>query len=358
MKELFSITLSVFLILVFLMILTFSDMTGYILFLVFLLFGILNIFFNVEMPDPIIRGYKFIGIKLKDHTKTKASPTKTKKDDSDNSDLVRDISDKLSQTLSIGNVILYAILLIVFYVISVSLFLVWVVVGILYVMNTFFNVYMPNALVEIYKQFGVKLNVFSEKEDTTSTTNNNNNNNNNKTKTKTKISLTSDNMMPPLSDAPQNANVPPTTGPVVPTPSAGPPSKKDQVFHIKGGFDYAKARDVCRSYGAVLATHEQIENAHKKGAEWCDYGWSEDAMVLYPTQKKSWSIYQESEFPQKCGIPGVNGGYNNDLLQKLGANCYGKKPDGKAPPFAYPPKKKVKNPDYEVSPFNYSKWKI
>jgi hypothetical protein len=130
----------------------------------------------------------------------------------------------------------------------------------------------------------------------------------------------------------------------------------DQVFHVKGGFDYTMARAVCRSYGATLATYDQIENAHKKGAEWCDYGWSEDGMVLYPTQRKSWAIYQESDIPQKCGIPGVNGGYNNDETQQLGANCYGKKPEGKVPPFAYPPKKKSNLPDYDISPFNYSKW--
>jgi hypothetical protein len=118
------------------------------------------------------------------------------------------------------------------------------------------------------------------------------------------------------------------------------------------------ARAVCRSYGATLATYDQIENAHKKGAEWCDYGWSEDGMVLYPTQRQSWAKYQESEVPQKCGIPGVNGGYNTDLTQLLGANCFGKKPAGTVPPFSYPPKKKSQTPDYEVSPFNYKKWNL
>jgi hypothetical protein len=81
-------------------------------------------------------------------------------------------------------------------------------------------------------------------------------------------------------------------------------------------------------------------------------------MVLYPTQRKSWGIYQESEVPQKCGIPGVNGGYNNDHNQQLGVNCYGKKPAGTPPPFAYPAKKKTQTPEYEISPFNYTNWNI
>jgi len=222
---------------------------------------------------------------------------------------------------------------------------------------------MPDWIVEFYNKIGINLKKISPEEKSNTKPIDNLidkiKGDTDKTDTKTKISLTSNNYMPPLSDAPQEAPIPPLPDkPVVPTPSAGPPSKNEQVFHIKGAFDYTSAREVCKSYGAVLANHEQVENAYKKGAEWCDYGWSEDGMVLYPTQKKSWSIYQETDIPQKCGIPGVNGGYNNDTSQQLGANCYGKKPNGKPPPFAYPPKKPVVTPEYEVSPFNYTKWKI
>ena len=138
--------------------------------------------------------------------------------------------------------------------------------------------------------------------------------------------------------------------------SAADLSNQNQAFHVQGLFDYTTARSVCKAYGAKLATFDQIKKAHDKGAEWCDYGWSEDSMVLFPTQYKSWSIYKETDEPQRCGIPGVNGGYNNDVGQQLGANCFGKRPKGTLPPFSYPKTKQSHPPEYTVSPFNYTSW--
>jgi len=132
----------------------------------------------------------------------------------------------------------------------------------------------------------------------------------------------------------------------------------NEVFHVQGQFDYAMSRAVCKSYGAQLATYDQIKSSHEKGAEWCEYGWSEDSMVLYPTQYSSWEKFKESDDPQRCGIPGVNGGYNNDTSQQLGANCYGKKPAGKITPFSYPKVKARPTPEYSVSPFNYTSWSV
>ena len=235
---------------------------------------------------------------------------------------------------------------------------------------------MPDFMVDLYNKIGIKLKRIKIQDSPTAKpiqdivdkikNMNNTDTDKNKNSKQKVIPLTSDTLMPYPSGIPSvvpAANTTPSSIqssalPLTSTGNAGPPSKNEQVFHVKGDFDYSMSRAICKSYGAQLATYDQIDKAHKKGAEWCDYGWSEDGMVLYPTQRKSWEIYQQSDVPQKCGIPGVNGGYNNDLLQKLGANCYGKKPDGKAPPFSYPPKKKVKTPEYEVSPFNYSKWKI
>ncbi len=226
------------------------------------------------------------------------------------------------------------------------LFAVFLLFGILYILNIFFNFHMPDYIVDLYSSIGIKLKKISPQEEPTAKP----------------IQDVYQQLKGGSDPQPVRKETPLTSTTLMPKPPApatlGSPSKNEQVFHVKGGFDYSMARAVCRSYGATLATYDQIENAHKKGAEWCNYGWSEDGMVLYPTQRKSWGIYQESDVPQKCGIPGVNGGYNNDLSQQLGANCYGKKPDGKPPPFAYPPKKKTQTPDYEVSPFNYSKWKI
>ena len=103
---------------------------------------------------------------------------------------------------------------------------------------------------------------------------------------------------------------------------------KEQVFHLpenKYSFDDSKA--ICKAYGARLASHEEMNNAHKNGADWCTYGWSKDQMALYPTQKEKWDKLQTLKgHEQDCGRPGLNGGYINDEEMKYGINCYGAKP--------------------------------
>jgi hypothetical protein len=131
---------------------------------------------------------------------------------------------------------------------------------------------------------------------------------------------------------------------------------KPEVYHINGKFDYSMARSVCKAYDATLATLNQIKDTYKKGGEWCDYGWSEDEMVLYPTQESSWKKYQEGN-KQQCGLPGINGGYNTYLNQQLGVNCYGVKPTGKMPIIQMAPIEKKTFPKQgTVSPFNYTQW--
>jgi hypothetical protein len=141
---------------------------------------------------------------------------------------------------------------------------------------------------------------------------------------------------------------------------------KNQTFHVQGQFDYMNAKAVCKAYGGKLANIKQVTDAYEKGAEWCNYGWSDDNMVLFPTQYKTWQSYQELGRKELCGRPGVNGGYNNHLLQQLGANCFGKKPklNGPMPTQPIPHEivdKRVeywqnKLPSLTVSPFNYTAW--
>ena len=113
----------------------------------------------------------------------------------------------------------------------------------------------------------------------------------------------------------------------------GSPSLKmrKQVFHIPSSiYDYDNAKALCNAYGAQLANIDQMEEAHKSGAEWCSYGWSDDQMILYPTQKSTWEELQKNSDPamkNSCGRPGINGGYIGDANMKLGVNCYGEKPD-------------------------------
>lgn len=103
-----------------------------------------------------------------------------------------------------------------------------------------------------------------------------------------------------------------------------------EVYNISSNiFSYEEADSVCRAFDSKLATYEQIRDAHEKGADWCNYGWSEGKMALYPTQQKTWEKLQEGpeELHGACGIPGVNGGHfdNGDL--RFGVNCYGIKPE-------------------------------
>ena len=113
----------------------------------------------------------------------------------------------------------------------------------------------------------------------------------------------------------------------------GSPSLKmrKQVFHIPSSiYDYDNAKALCNAYGAQLANIDQMEEAHKSGAEWCSYGWSDNQMILYPTQKSTWEELQKNSDPamkNSCGRPGINGGYIGDANMKVGVNCYGEKPD-------------------------------
>lgn len=132
--------------------------------------------------------------------------------------------------------------------------------------------------------------------------------------------------------------------------------KGPETYHIQGQFDYSMAKSVCKAYDATLASLSQIKDAYEKGAEWCDYGWSEDGMVLYPTQEDSWKLYQK-EKKDKCGIPGINGGYNPRTRQRLGVNCYGVKPSGVMPLYPSPIENKPNLPKQgRISPFNYKAW--
>jgi len=141
-----------------------------------------------------------------------------------------------------------------------------------------------------------------------------------------------------------------------PNPWPKPRPHGPETYHVNGRYDYSKAKAVCKAYDGQLATLDQIKKAFQKGAEWCDYGWSDDSMVLYPTQEKSWKEYQNTDNPHQCGIPGINGGYNKHVNQQLGVNCYGVKPPGTMPIHPSPVTVTKTVPNLPVAPFNYKKW--
>jgi hypothetical protein len=106
-------------------------------------------------------------------------------------------------------------------------------------------------------------------------------------------------------------------------------SGNDEVFNVANNiYTYDDAQTVCSIYGAKLATYDQIERSYQNGGEWCNYGWSDGQMAFFPTQKSSYERLQKSDKTKnKCGRPGVNGGYMANPKLKFGVNCYGKKPD-------------------------------
>ena len=101
-----------------------------------------------------------------------------------------------------------------------------------------------------------------------------------------------------------------------------------QVFNIPSNeYTYNEAKAICKAYNSELASYNQIENAYKSGAEWCNYGWSKDQLALYPTQKATWNKLQKIKgHEQDCGRPGINGGFIKNKNVRFGVNCYGKKP--------------------------------
>ena len=101
-----------------------------------------------------------------------------------------------------------------------------------------------------------------------------------------------------------------------------------EVFNIpKNIYTYDQAKDVCSSLNARLATYNEVESAYNEGGSWCSYGWSDEQMALFPTQK---DVYNKLKLipghQHDCGRPGVNGGYIDNKKFKFGVNCYGKKP--------------------------------
>jgi hypothetical protein len=154
-------------------------------------------------------------------------------------------------------------------------------------------------------------------------------------------------------------------------------SQRQQVFNVPGNYyGYEDAKTLCKAYNARLATYGEVEQAYNKGGEWCNYGWSEGQMALFPTQKTTFDNLQKiSGHEHDCGRPGVNGGYIANPHVQFGVNCYGYKPKitteeeemmQNASPYPKTEKDiamekrvdywKTKIDEILLSPFNYSTW--
>jgi hypothetical protein len=102
-----------------------------------------------------------------------------------------------------------------------------------------------------------------------------------------------------------------------------------EVFNVSTNkFTYYDAAPMCKALGAELATYDQVKDAFSKGADWCNYGWVQGQMAVYPTQKETYEKLQLGPEEQRmtCGTVGVNGGYFDNPEMRFGVNCYGAKP--------------------------------
>jgi hypothetical protein len=102
-----------------------------------------------------------------------------------------------------------------------------------------------------------------------------------------------------------------------------------EVFNVnRNVYTFGEAEPLCRAFGAELANYDQVKEAYKAGADWCNYGWSKGQLALFPTQKDTYDKLQHGPEDERmtCGMTGVNGGYFPNADQRFGVNCYGKRP--------------------------------
>lgn len=146
---------------------------------------------------------------------------------------------------------------------------------------------------------------------------------------------------------------------------------KPEVFNISNNlYTYDDAKSICTSYGARLATYDDIEKSYNDGGEWCNYGWSENQMALFPTQKDTWNRLQATKnHKHDCGRPGINGGFIDNPEIQFGANCYGTKPTAGPDIIAAEPStnfpeededarkmRELQGKKFQISNFNRQKW--
>ena len=157
----------------------------------------------------------------------------------------------------------------------------------------------------------------------------------------------------------------------VATPNVTKAPTNLEVFNISNNlYTYDEAQTVCKSYGARLATYDEIEAAYVDGGEWCNYGWSDSQMALFPTQKDTWNRLQLTQnHKHDCGRPGINGGFIDNPDVQFGVNCYGSKPTpgpgivAQEPGISFPEEeedarklREIQDKQLQISNFSRQKW--
>jgi hypothetical protein len=111
-------------------------------------------------------------------------------------------------------------------------------------------------------------------------------------------------------------------------------SGPEQVFAVGPSYIYTKdqAPSICSLYNARPATQAQLQEAHRKGADWCFTGYTSEGRGLYPITTSV--------------VPGCAGGQGVMSYDpgRAGILCYGRKPDINAVDTGI------------ILPFNNSSW--
>ena len=108
------------------------------------------------------------------------------------------------------------------------------------------------------------------------------------------------------------------------------PLDNKEVFNIKRNI-YAlnDAEAACKVFDAKVATIDQLIDSHKKGADWCNVGWTKDGIAAFPVQKETWLKTQDNDGSKRneCGPKDGINVVRSDPYLLYGVNCYGIKPE-------------------------------
>ena len=154
---------------------------------------------------------------------------------------------------------------------------------------------------------------------------------------------------------------------VKPVDDKNEPPKKEVYLVSNNIFSKSEVPKVCNGlFNGTVATKEQLNESYNNGANWCNYGWDSTGQAYYPLQ--------DDTNKSSCeGTKGLNGGKMPSDDIKLGALCYGVKPeDGKYSNLTkikqdstfsegdlimlenY--RKKLANGGIKITPFNNNSW--
>ncbi len=105
---------------------------------------------------------------------------------------------------------------------------------------------------------------------------------------------------------------------------------ENKVYNVSSSlYSYDSAKALCKSFGATLATPQQIFNSYQSGESWCKPSWSAGQNLLFPSQSIDVTLAdRDKKTAGSCGKPGLNGYYEINPDQKHPVNCYGKPPTG------------------------------